>query len=195
LREAKAAGSLNHPNIVTVHDVGEASLLAWIAVEYCPGLSLAEWLARYRTPARPRLAAECVANLAGAVAYAHSCGIWHRDIKPSNVLLALTKSEANIAEASDSAIGIPVCSDVKGIQSKSDIGAIKDRGVEKLSNARIKLADFGLAKLLDENTQNTASGTLLGTPAYMAPEQIESSEHQVGPAPTFTDWVCYCMNC
>ncbi|HEY7423659.1 MAG TPA: protein kinase [Gemmataceae bacterium] len=85
-REAQAAARLNHPNLVSVYEIGEADGLNYIVSAYCPGNSLAVWLAQQSTPS-PRTAAHCIAALADAVQHVHEHGIWHRDIKPGNILL------------------------------------------------------------------------------------------------------------
>jgi serine/threonine protein kinase len=198
LGEAQAAGALNHPNIVAVYEVGEASVLGWIAVEYCPGMSLAEWLARWQTPVPPRLAAEFVAQLADAVAYAHSRGILHRDIKPSNVLLVVADERVAGADRSESSADSPdaggsaastsatnasePCFDGGGAPCPPEASMLAREAAAFLTSARPKLTDFGLAKVLDGDAVETKSGTLIGTPGYMAPEQIESSAGEVGPA-------------
>lgn len=177
LQEAHATASLNHPNIVTVYDVGEASLLAWIAVEYCPGMTLGQWLRDYQTAAPPRIAAEIVAKLAEAVAYAHSFGILHRDIKPSNILLVAGPPRPGPLPRTEEAAPL----DGGGAPCPPDRATLAVRGIEFISAARVKLADFGLAKTLNDNSFETASGAMIGTPAYMAPEQIESRRDQIGP--------------
>ncbi len=88
LREARAAGRLNHPGIVTVHDVGEdaASGLLWIAMEHVEGRDLKQILAsgqRFRHSEAARIAAD----VATALDYAHAMGVVHRDIKPANIIL------------------------------------------------------------------------------------------------------------
>ena len=141
-REARAAASLDHPNVVRVFEADEAGPICFLVMEYCPGGSLASWIA-----ARPegtsipdRWAAGLVAQIADGVAHAHSRGILHRDLKPSNVLLVLDGEES---------------------------------GGTSLPKFTAKVADFGLAKILDEaaETDRTASDALVGTLAYMAPEQ------------------------
>ncbi|QEH35471.1 Serine/threonine-protein kinase PrkC [Aquisphaera giovannonii] len=85
-REAELVAALRHPNIVQVHDVGEADGQPYFTMEFVEGGSLAEAIAGTPRPARD--AAGLVADLADAVAAAHRAGIVHRDLKPSNVLLA-----------------------------------------------------------------------------------------------------------
>lgn len=90
LREAQAAGQLDHPNIVPVHEVGESGSVVFIASHYVEGSDLGRWLSERASPVPPRDAAELVAALTDAVEFAHRHGILHRDIKPSNVLLPTT---------------------------------------------------------------------------------------------------------
>jgi serine/threonine protein kinase len=87
-REAKAAGGLNHPGIVTIHDVGEdpESGLVFIAMEYIEGRDLKRLLADGQR-FRPSEAARIAADVARALDYAHSMGVIHRDIKPANIIL------------------------------------------------------------------------------------------------------------
>ncbi len=84
--EAKAAGSLRHPNIVAIHDAGEVHGQHFFAMDYVEGRSLAQALAN--GPFEPRPAAQCVAAIGRAVEYLHEHQIIHRDLKPSNILLA-----------------------------------------------------------------------------------------------------------
>jgi len=98
LREAQAAGRLNHPGIVTIHDIGEdrSSGVVYIAMEYIEGRDLKEILAgghRFR----PSEAARIVADVAVALDYAHQMGVIHRDIKPGNLILTRDGS-ARIAD-------------------------------------------------------------------------------------------------
>jgi serine/threonine protein kinase len=88
LREAKAAGRLNHGGIVTIHDVGEdpESGLVFIAMEYIEGRDLKQLLAA-EVEFRPSEAARIVADVAEALDYAHAMGVIHRDIKPANIIL------------------------------------------------------------------------------------------------------------
>jgi WD40 repeat protein len=87
LREARAAASLDHPNLVPVHEAGESNGVCFLVSAYCRGGSLAQWLAARTTPVPVRQAAELLAELADAVQYVHEHGVYHRDIKPGNILL------------------------------------------------------------------------------------------------------------
>ena len=134
--EAHAIARLRHPNIITIHAIGEHENRPYLSLEFADGGSLAQRLAE--RPMGPREAAGLVETLARAVQAAHLAGIVHRDLKPSNVLLT--------------AEGVP------------------------------KVSDFGLAKLLDDESVRTLSGQPLGTPSYMAPEQAEGRSKHVAPA-------------
>ena len=127
LREARAAARLNHPHIVTIHDVGQAGGTYYIVMEYLKGPSLVDLL-RQRGALPPQQAAQVVAQVASALDYAHQQGFVHRDVKPSNVLLG--------------------------------------------AGGVAKLTDFGIVKAA-EGTRLTQTGTLLGTPEYMSPEQAK----------------------
>src|SRR5688572_15628477 len=95
LREAKSAGRLNHPNVVTVYDVGEANGIAYIAMEYLEGKSLRQLLDAGPQPLRTVV--EIAAQIADALDYAQRYGIVHRDIKPANIML----SPGGIAKLTD----------------------------------------------------------------------------------------------
>lgn len=143
LREAQAAARLSHPHLVALHDVGEDGPICYLASEYCAGPTLGEWLRARTSPVPPRLAASLVKQLAEGVQHAHSRGVLHRDIKPGNVLLI------GGADLSDQ----PVSFDTEALVPK--------------------LTDFGMAKLLESTDDETRSGTIMGTLAYMSPEQAE----------------------
>jgi WD40 repeat protein len=95
LREAEAAARLNHPHVVSVLETGQEGLLCYIAVEYCPGTTLAEWLRSRPGPVPARQAALMARQLSDAVQHAHGRGVLHRDIKPGNVLLTQATSQVN----------------------------------------------------------------------------------------------------
>jgi serine/threonine-protein kinase len=84
--EVRAAGSLNHANIVTIHDAGKEGGLVYVAMELLDGPSLADLLASH-TPVPPARIASIGAQIADALAYAHGRGIVHRDVKPANIIV------------------------------------------------------------------------------------------------------------
>jgi serine/threonine protein kinase len=132
VREAQAAGILNHPSIVTVHDIGqdEPSGMSFIAMEYVEGANLKEVLSQGR-PLSFEQAADIIAQVAEGLDFAHSKGIVHRDVKPANIIL--------------------------------------------LDGNRAKITDFGIAKITSGVANLTTTGQFLGTPNYMAPEQIKGT--------------------
>ena len=85
-REAESAGRLTHPNIITVYDAGEDKGLAYIAMEYVPGIPLKDFTDKKKLLA-PKRALELAASTAEALDYAHNQGVIHRDIKPANLLV------------------------------------------------------------------------------------------------------------
>lgn len=128
-REARVLAKLNHPNIVTIHDFGQAARFFYLLMEFVDGVNLRQAMQAGRFT--PEQALALVPKICDALQYAHGEGVLHRDIKPDNILL-----------------------DGKG---------------------RVKIADFGIAKLAGEAelpSTLTRSGMHLGTPAYMAPEQM-----------------------
>ncbi len=124
-REAEAAGTLNHPNIVTIYDVGEEEDLAYVAMELLEGSDLTPFIKKEKLlPVRDLL--KIIGNVAEGLAFAHERGIVHRDIKPANIML--------------------------------------------LKDGSVKIADFGIARIATSSA--TQTGTVLGTPSYMSPEQV-----------------------
>ena len=89
-QEARAAGGLNHPNIVTVHDIGKSGETAYMAMEYIEGVELRALLGT-GTPLGVAQAVSIAAQIAEGLAYAHERGIVHRDVKPANIMVVPNK--------------------------------------------------------------------------------------------------------
>jgi serine/threonine protein kinase/predicted negative regulator of RcsB-dependent stress response len=132
IREAQAAGILNHPAIVTVHDIGldDSTGMSFIAMEYVEGQNVKEILAQGRALSFDQIG-DIVGQIADALDFAHSKGIVHRDVKPANIII--------------------------------------------LDGNRAKITDFGIAKIASGVANLTSTGQFLGTPNYMAPEQIKGA--------------------
>ena len=142
LREAKAAGSLQHDGIVRIYDVGEADAgSAFLVMELVVGSSLRDTLSEGRLTRRERL--DVVVQIARALAVAHEAGIIHRDVKPENVLVRPDKRPILL----DFGLAKPIPS---GLAKTIDVGA--------------------------GPTNITQEGSVVGTPAYLAPEQIRGDE-------------------
>jgi serine/threonine protein kinase len=152
-REAKALARLSHPNVVAVYEVGTDDDRVYIAMEYVEGVTLREWIDAHPVGRRgeQRAVVEMFQQAAAGLAAAHEVGLVHRDFKPDNALIG--------------------------------------------DDGRLRVADFGLAawgrgaaksddaisgRDLEGARSSTSVGQVVGTPAYMAPEQIVGAE--VGPA-------------
>src|SRR5262249_53653247 len=131
-----------------------------LCLEFVEGGSLHRRLAGSPLPAQ--VAARLVEVLARAIHFAHQRGVVHRDLKPANILLQ--KSEISNPK-----------SELKMEGTDSDVGV-------EISDFVPKVTDFGLAKRLDGDSGQTRSGTVMGTPSYMAPEQALGHSKAVGPA-------------
>jgi predicted Ser/Thr protein kinase len=126
-REARSAGILSHPGIVTIYDVEQEGDLAYIAMEFVDGPTLDHLMAPNRA-LPPEQIFSVLAQAAVALDYAHQKGIVHRDIKPANIMIA--------------------------------------------ADGTTKIADFGIAKITASD-QFTVTGSIVGTPHYMSPEQVQ----------------------
>jgi serine/threonine protein kinase/Flp pilus assembly protein TadD len=128
-REAKTAASLNHPNIVTIHEISEENDQIFIVMEYVEGKSLRDVMNEYKMGMDKII--DIITQISEGLLKAHKAGIVHRDIKPENIIID--------------------------------------------KDARIKILDFGLARLPGQ-TRLTTENTTMGTVAYMSPEQARGEE-------------------
>ncbi len=169
--EAAAIASLRHPNIVQVYEVGEnagqALLYSGIDRRRQPGRQDSRASRKIPPPRRP-----APRNLGRAVHYAHEHGIIHRDLKPANILLQEDSGRVGrVCETHQAAL--------VGLEDSTHPTVSSSiRG----SSLIPKIADFGLAKHLFANHEQTQSGAVLGTPSYMPPEQAQGRSTAIGPA-------------
>ena len=165
LREARSAAQLRHPGIVPIYDTGRARSVPYIVEEYVEGVTLNDAMSAQQFSFRE--SAHIVAELAVSVAYAHQCNVIHRDIKPSNVMLqdhAAAKSGNGITE--DDA-------------PRGKSGDNEFRRQRPMREHVPRLMDFGLALRPAAEVTMTAEGQIVGTPAYMCPEQAGGESHLV----------------
>jgi eukaryotic-like serine/threonine-protein kinase len=176
--EALAVARLHHPNIVQIFAIGEYEGRPFLALEVIEGPSLAEWLRH--VPQKPHAAAALVETLALAMQAAHEQGVVHRDLKPGNILLQTTTSEPAKERAG---IGDqPARWDAASAfeQSRAAAGSLVKRDEHDSGYGLPKIVDFGLAKLTDEVSAVTRTGDIMGTPAYVAPEQALAASRRKG---------------
>jgi serine/threonine-protein kinase len=124
--EARIAGRLEHPNVVTIYEAGREEGVLYIAMEYVDGEPLNQYAASHSPSFAERI--ELIRQAALALGHAHEKGVLHRDVKPGNILVT--------------------------------------------RDGQVKVADFGIGKLLAGTGSLTRTGQLVGSPAYMSPEQI-----------------------
>jgi WD40 repeat protein len=157
--EAEALARLQHPNIVQIFEIIDHQERAYLALELVEGGPLGAVLTGKPHPARETAA--LVESLTRAVHYAHGQGIVHRDLKPANVLLQIANCKLQNENLPQDNLQFAICN---------------------LQFAIPKIADFGLAKRLATDSGETREGDVLGTPAYMAPEQAGGKGETIGPA-------------
>jgi WD40 repeat protein/tRNA A-37 threonylcarbamoyl transferase component Bud32 len=181
LNEAETIARLQHPNLVQIYDVGVYEGRPYFALEFVDGPNLGVYL--HGEPLSPREAAELVQTLAHAVHAVHSRGIVHRDLKPANILLQ-SETTINTKQGTAEDIGHAEKKEQEARlipnQGESGNSSSASRDSHLFRGFYPKLTDFGLAKKLDSTTGQTATGDILGTPLYMAPEQAAGKTREIG---------------
>jgi Tol biopolymer transport system component/tRNA A-37 threonylcarbamoyl transferase component Bud32 len=149
VQEARSASALNHPNIITIHDIACDNGLDFIAMEYVPGKALNQVIGRRGLPLAEAL--KYAVQIADALAAAHAAGIIHRDLKPANVMVS-TAAERN--------------------------GVIKvlDFGLAKLTDKADSSDREFTGSVHQDDTPASGEGSIVGTVSYMSPEQAEGKK-------------------
>ncbi|MEX1368810.1 MAG: protein kinase, partial [Nannocystaceae bacterium] len=157
LREAQALAKLSHPNVITVHDVGTWEDQVFVAMEFVDGMSLEEWMAQ--EPQGWRGIRDVFVAAGRGLAAAHEAGMVHRDFKPDNVLIGndgrVRVTDFGLARWGGEA------------RPSEDLFATDEQRSAELSRVSSEMASAARNHLMSL----TETGTLIGTPAYMAPEQ------------------------
>jgi eukaryotic-like serine/threonine-protein kinase len=149
VQEAKSASALNHPNIITIHDIASDNGLDFIAMEYVPGKALNQVITRKGLPLAEAL--KYAVQIADALATAHAAGIIHRDLKPGNVM-------------------------VSGAPERSGFVKVLDFGLAKLTD-KVDSSDREFTgSMHQDDTPASGEGSIVGTVSYMSPEQAEGKK-------------------
>ena len=160
VREAQTMAKLDHPNVVGVHDVGEHEGRVFVAMDFIEGVTLSDWLREQ--PRAWREVLDVFLLAARGLSAAHECGLVHRDFKPDNVMI-----------------------DVRGRVRVMDFGLARANAPGASSSSSSLGSSEGGAASDDEITRG---GSVVGTPAYMAPEQ-----HAGLPAGPAADQFSFCV--
>ena len=156
LREAQAASRLDHPNLIPLLEAGTIGPVGFIGSAYVAGPSLEQWLRHNRRPVSPRWGAQIVAALAQAMEHAHQRKILHRDLKLANIVLYAPECDGDVSNSRAWENG-------------------------NVASWLPRICDFGMAKLLEAEVDDTRSRIACGSPSYMAPEQAEARQSEIGP--------------
>ncbi len=157
-REAQAMAKLSHPNVIAVYDVGTFGNEVFMAMELVDGISLSEWIARHwesevsRSAGGWRKVRDLFLQAGRGLAAAHAAGLIHRDFKPANVLVG-----------NDGRVRV------------LDFGLARPTDTPS-HDARAPAGSTGEFRRADVDAELTMAGTVMGTPAYMAPEQHRSND-------------------
>ena len=158
VREAKSASALNHPNIITIYEIGESDGTHFIATEFIDGKTLSDFAKA--NPLNIKSALEIAIQVASALDEAHAAGIVHRDIKPDNVMIRAN----GLVKILD--FGIAKLVEMRN----ADLG-LRNREAETLLQPPEKNPQSAIP-----NPQSTTPGMIIGTPQFMSPEQARGKD-------------------
>ncbi|MFM9083072.1 MAG: Stk1 family PASTA domain-containing Ser/Thr kinase, partial [Actinomycetota bacterium] len=174
-REAQSVAGLNHPNIVSVYDWGQTRDTYFMAMEYVPGITLSEHIARNQGRITPKGAARIAAEVASALAFAHSNGVVHRDIKPGNILIAR-----------NTAIKVVDFGIARAMDAPHDAGLTQEGSV--MGTATYFSPEQAKGEALDPRSDLYSLGVVLyemvaGRPPFMAESALATAYMQVNEVP------------
>ncbi len=165
VQEAKAAAALNHPNIATIHEIGESDGVNFIAMEFIDGVTLREKIHQERTELRKLL--RFLQHAAEGLAKAHAAGIVHRDLKPDNIMIT-RDGHAKILD-----FGL-----AKLIEGQGE-GAMGGGGDENPTIALSPHHPVTPSPLPRDSPSGTSPGIIMGTVGYMSPEQAQGKTNEI----------------
>src|SRR5947209_15829885 len=152
VQEAKSAASLNHPNIATIHEIGESDGVNFIAMEFIDGATLREKIHREQTDLRKLL--RYLQHVAEGLAKAHAAGIVHRDLKPDNIMIT-RDGHAKILD-----FGL-----AKLTESQQKSSLVGGEGASEAATAILQ--------------EHSTPGAIIGTVGYMSPEQAQGKTNEI----------------
>ena len=152
--EAANASQVDHPGVVKILEVGDYRGANYMVSELIVGPNLSEFAAKQQL--NDTDCAQILADIAQVIGAAHRCGVIHRDLKPSNIMMELLDGK-RLRDTNES-------------ETESSIS---------LESYRVRILDFGIAKVLERATRRTVQGDIVGTPHYMSPEQASGNSLNV----------------